>query len=41
MQEYLHPLDYPLQKKSQVSVGGASMRSELFGQEMVTSEDHV
>lgn len=24
-----------------MSVGGASMRSELFGEEMVTSEDHV
>ena len=28
------------QKKAQVAVGGG-MRSELFGEEMVTSEDHV
>ena len=32
----------PLQKQSQVALGGASMRSELFGpEELHTSEDQV
>ncbi len=30
-----------VQRTSQVAVGGASMRKELFGNEPVTSEDHV
>ncbi len=30
-----------VQRTSQVAMGGASMRKELFGDEPVTSEDHV
>ena len=41
---FIHSCIMPLlfvQRTSQVAVGGASMRKELFGNEPVTSEDHV